>query len=85
MTKLTFIVFIAPNALTLFIDWLGGGRYTHVIQALGRLSQEDQEFKAILPYIVILRPAWTTRGSASKPHQTEITLFYFEQLPGRRI
>jgi hypothetical protein len=30
------------------------------MEALGRLRQEDQEFKASLSYVVSSRPAWAT-------------------------
>lgn len=39
---------------------------TSVIRVLGRLKQEDQEFKLILGYIVSLRPGWDIRDHVSK-------------------
>lgn len=34
--------------------------HTPIISALGRQRQDNQKFKAILGYILSLRPAWTT-------------------------
>jgi hypothetical protein len=40
--------------------------------ALGKWTQEDQEFKPSFSYIGSLRPAWATRDPVSKPKQTKL-------------
>jgi hypothetical protein len=43
-----------------------------IIPALGRLRQEDHEFKTSLDFIVTFRPAWAT--SKNKPGMLHIPI-----------